>query len=191
MMINKKQKQGQIGIVIFFAAIFLILLVGFTATIIWGAADMVSDEITPVMKDLGMVDSANLSEYSGYAVGTFDTIVQAFPWVIGLSYVMALVFVIVFILIVGYNPHPAFIAFFIGLMFLLILGSVLMSNIYQDIYSQSDDLAQRLQEQTLMSYMILHSPWILSLIAIIGGVVMFTRIAVADPVSMPAGGYGI
>jgi tetrahydromethanopterin S-methyltransferase subunit E len=44
---------------------------------------------------------------------------------------------------------------------------------YQDIYTGSDEIATRLQEQTIMSYMILHSPFIMGLIATIGGVLMF------------------
>ena len=48
-----------------------------------------------------------------------------------------------------------------------------MSNMYQDIYTGDDDIATRLQEQTIMSFLILHSPFIMALIATIGGVIMF------------------
>jgi hypothetical protein len=64
--------------------------------------------------------------------------------------------------------------FYILLVFLLILGTVVLSNMYQDIYSGNDEIGLRLQAQTLMSYMILYSPMIMTLIAFIAGVIMFS-----------------
>jgi ABC-type antimicrobial peptide transport system permease subunit len=79
----------------------------------------------------------------------------------------------VFVLIVGYQPHPAYMALYFALMILLVFGCVIMSNMYQDIYTGTDEIATRLQEQTIMSYLILYSPFIMAMIAIIGGVLMF------------------
>jgi len=133
------------------------------------------------MADLGMAgDTTNLSEYSEYTFGTMDSVVQALPWVLASGFIMALIFTLVFIFIVGYSPHPAFIGAYIGLMVLLIFGCILVSNMYQDIYSAGDDIALRLQEQTIMSHMILNSPFIMAIIAVIGGIIMFTRQASAE-----------
>jgi hypothetical protein len=60
-------------------------------------------------------------------------------------------------------------------MILLFIGSVLMSNSYQDLYEGTDVLAVSLQSQSLMSYMILYSPFILCFIATITGIFMFAR----------------
>ena len=171
-MINKN-KRGGIGIVIFFLVLLGVLVLGFAAALIWPMLDIVSDEITPVMEGLGMVGEANVSQAAEFSVGVTDTFVQAMPWLIAMSYVLALVFTLVFVFVGGYNPHPAFIAFFIALMLLLILGCVVISNMYQDVYTGNDEIATRLQEQTIMSYMILHSPFIMAVIAIVGGILMF------------------
>ena len=48
-----------------------------------------------------------------------------------------------------------------------------------------DEIATRLQEQSTTSYLILHSPFIMALIAIVGGILMFARQANAE-----AGGGG-
>ena len=101
---------------------------------------------------------------------------------------MTLIFSLVFIFIVGYNPHPAFIGFYFSLMLLLIFGCVIMSNMYQDIYTGTDDIATRLQEQTIMSYLILNSPFILAMIAAIGGILMFARQSSSEG---GGGGFGI
>ena len=181
-----KNKRGEIGIIIFFFAIFIVIILGFIGAITIGIIDIASDELTPIMEDLGMVGDTNVSEAAGYTFGTVDKVVQALPWILGFSYVMALIFTLVFVIVVGYNPHPAFMGFYIALMLLLIFGAVIMSNMYQDIYTGTDELALRLQEQTLVSYMLLHSPFILTLIAVIGGIIMFSRISTAT-----GGGFGV
>jgi hypothetical protein len=146
---------------------------GFVATIGWTVLDIASDELTPVMEGLGMVGDVNVSQAAQYSVGVADDFVQAMPWLIAFGYVMSLVFTLVFVFIVRYEPHPAFMALYLALMFLLVFGCIIISNMYQDIYTGSDEIATRLQEQTIMSYMILHSPFIMGLIATIGGILMF------------------
>jgi len=181
-------KKGGIGLIIFFSVLLIVLIIGFIAVISWAIIDIVSDELTPIMSELGMVDNVNMSEASEYSFEVVDNFVQALPWVIAFGYVMVLIFTLVFVFIVGYSPHPAFIGFYIMLMILLIFGCVIMSNVYQDIYTGSDELATRLQEQTMMSYLILHSPFIMAMIGLIGGILMFARRSDAEG---NAGGFGI
>ena len=169
----KSNKRGGIGIIIFFVVLMGVLVIGFLASMIWSVIDIASDEITPIMEDLGMVENVNVSQAAEYSFGILDTSVQVMPSLIAFGYVLALIFTLVFVFIVGYSPHPAYIALYIALMILLVFGCVIMSNIYQDIYTGQDELASRLQEQTIMTYMILHSPFIMAIIAIIGGVLMF------------------
>jgi len=184
----KKNKKGAIGIIIFVSVLFILLLLGFGLTIVLSVIDIASDELTPIMADLGMAgDTTNLSEYSEYTFGTMDSVVQALPWVLASGFIMALIFTLVFIFIVGYSPHPAFIGAYIGLMVLLIFGCILVSNMYQDIYSAGDDIALRLQEQTIMSHMILNSPFIMAMIMVIGGILMFTRQSATEG----GGGFGV
>ena len=169
----KSNKRGGIGIIIFFVVLMGVLVIGFLASMIWSVIDIASDEITPIMEDLGMVENVNVSQAAEYSFGILDTFVQVMPSLIAFGYVLALIFTLVFVFIVGYSPHPAYIALYMALMILLVFGCVIMSNIYQDIYTGQDELASRLQEQTIMTYMILHSPFIMAIIAIIGGVLMF------------------
>ena len=184
-----KNKKGGIGIIIFFAALLLLLVVGFIAAMVWSVIDIASDEITPIMEELGVVQGTNVSEAAEFSFGVANTFVQAMPWLIALGYVMALVFTLVFVFVVGYSPHPAFIAFYLVLMVLLIFGCIVMSNMYQDVYTGTDEISTRLQEQTTMSYLILHSPMIMGIIAIIGGVLMFTRRSSAE--GGGTGGFGV
>jgi len=170
-MINNK--KGAIGIIIFFAVLMGVLVLGFIMSLVWSVLDIASDEITPIFEGLGMVGDTNVSQAAELSIGVVDGFIQSVPWLIAMGYILALVFTLVFVYLVGYNPHPAYFAFFFSLMLLLILGCVVMSNMYQDIYTGNDEIASRLQEQTIMSFLILHSPFIMTLIAVIGGVLMF------------------
>jgi len=183
-----KNKKGAFGIILFFLILISIIIIGFGAALIWSVIDIVSDEVTPIMTELGTIGGANVSEAAESTFGVVDTFVQALPWLIALAYVLGLVFVLVFVFVVGYSPHPAFIALYFVLMILLIFGCIIMSNIYQDIYTGTDEISLRLQEQTILSYMILYSPTIMFTFAIIGGILMFARRSDAEG---NAGGYGI
>ena len=179
-------KRGNvIGMIMFFGILLLILIIGFIASISVGVIDIASDEITPIMEDLGVVGATNLSEASEYTFGVVDKGVQSLPWIVGFMYVAALIFSVIFAISYTYNPHPVFIGFYIIMVLLLIFGAIIMSNMYEDIYTSSDDLSDRLHEQTLLSYMILYAPFILSLIALITGIYLFSR------PSELGGGYGV
>lgn len=169
------RKGSAIPIIIFFAILFIILIIGFIAAISIGVIDFASDTITPIMEDLGVVGPANLSQASEYSFGVVDNVVQSFPWLIGFCYVAALIFSVIFVIYYGENPSPVFIGLYFVLVILLIFGSIIMSNMYEEIYTGTDEIATRLQQNTLMSYMILYSPFILTLIALLTGIYLFAR----------------
>lgn len=172
--IIKQNKKGQMGIIIFFFLLLTILIIGFIAAMVVGIIDFASDTITPIAEELGVVGSSNVSQAAQYSFGTLNIVVQSLPWIVGLAYVAALIFSVVFAIVVTYNPHPALLGLYFFLMILLVFGAIIMSNMYQDIYTGTDEIATRLQEQTLLSYMILYSPFILALIAGITGIYLFT-----------------
>ena len=172
-LIPKKDKRGAFGIILFFIVLFSILIIGFIVSVAVGILDYSSDIITPIMKDIGVVGPTNVSEVANYTFGAMDSFVNALPWLIGFAYVSALIFSIVFIVSYGYNPSAALMGLYFALMLLLIVGSIIISNMYEDIYTGTDEIATRIKEQTLLSYMILYSPLILTVIALIAGIYMF------------------
>ncbi len=167
-------KKGVMGIIIFFIVLFTILIVGFIAAMLVSVFAFTSDELTPIMEDLGVIGSANLSQAGEFTFGTLDTFVNSLSWLMGFLYVVALIFSVIFAVSLNYNPHPVFIGFYFFLMILLIFGAIIMSNMYEDIYTASDIVAQGLQNQALLSYMILYSPFILTIVALIVGVYLFS-----------------
>lgn len=168
-------KRGAIGLILFFAILFTVIIVGFIASIVIGVLDFGSDTITPIATDLGVAGFANFSEYGEYTFGNLDTVIQALPMIMGFAYVIMLLFSVVFAVSYTYNPNPAFLGLYFMLVVLLIFGTIIMSNMYENIYNQNNELSDRLQEQTILSYMILHSPMVMVLIAFITGIYLFTR----------------
>jgi len=174
MKINKMNKKGFMGIVFFILILFTILIIGFIGVIVVSLLDYTSEVVTPIMEDIGVVGSANISEASEYTFGTVDKLVNALPWLLAFSYVAMLIFSIIFVVSYNFNPNPVFIGIYFIFVILLIFGAIVMSNMYEDIYNSGDEvIGVGLQEQTAMSFMMLHSPWILSIIAFIVGIYIF------------------
>lgn len=174
-MINKKNKKGVMGIVFFFLILFTILILGVIGVVTIALIDYSSGIVTPIMTDIGMVGNANMSEASEVTFGTVDTLVNALPWLLTFTYVAMLIFSVIFVVAYRFNPHPAYMGIYFLFVILLIFGAILMSNMYQDMYSSGDEvIGDGLQAQQSMSFLIMHSPVILALIAFIVGIYIFT-----------------
>lgn len=177
-MIFKKLKQmnkkGFMGFVFFFLILFTILIIGFIAVIVVSLVKYTSGVVTPVMEDLGMVGATNMSEVSEMTFGTVDKTINALPWLLAFGYVAMLIFSIIFVVSYSFNPNPVYIGLYFIFVILLIFGAIIMSNMYEDLYNSNDEvIGEGLREQVAMSFMLLHSPLILSIIAFIAGIYIF------------------
>ena len=170
-----KNKKGFEGIMFFVIALFVILMIGVIVSIAVGLIGFVSDTITPELNDLGVVGDTNLTQVASYTLTPATTFVDAMPWLIGFAYFVMLIFSMIFVISYESNPHPALMGAYFFFVVLIVLGAILISNIYEDIYTGTDDLATKLKEQTMLSYMILYSPGVLALISIVTGIIIFTR----------------
>ena len=57
---------------------------------------------------------------------------------------------------------------------ILIIGCIFMSNIYEDIITTDDEFADVIKEHVLITYLILYSPAIMSILAFIAGIILFS-----------------
>lgn len=170
----KKDKRGLMGMVFFFLILFTILIIGFISVMGVTLVVFASETITPIMEDLGVVGASNVSQASEFTFGTVDRTVQALPWLLTFAYLAMLVFSIIFVVAYKFNPHPAYIGFYLLFVVLLIFGAVIMSNMYEEIYLSNDPvIGEGLRDQASMSFLILHSPAIFTVIAFIVGIYMF------------------
>ena len=171
----KRDKRAFVGVMFFVIILFLILILGFIGVITVGLFDYVGDTVTPVLSDFGVIGETNFTEVADNTVVPLNTFVQALPWLVGFAYVVMLIFSIIFVIGYESNPYPAFIGAYVFFIILIIFGSIVISNMYEDIYTGDDELADRLREQTTLSWMILYSPTILVIISLITGIYIFSR----------------
>lgn len=179
-----ENKKGQFQIFGFFLLLITIVVVGFIAVLFVAITSYGNSIINPIFTNLGVVGSANLSQAGQATFGVVNTFIGAVPWLVAFAYVAMLIFSVVFVVGYGNNPSPIWIGVYMMFVVFLIFFCIIMSNMYQDIYSGTDVIAQGLQSQVAMSYMILYSPIIMTIISLIVGVYMFAgREAI--------GGYGV
>jgi len=172
-MINKKG-QGIVNVIFLVGILFLLvigsLIFAFGTVII----DWTFDEATPELSNLGVVGSANLTEIYGYSLSPVNTVVQNFSWLAGVIYLFALFGCLGFAISFRLTGNKWLIGFFFSCMLLLLITSIFISNIYEDFYTGTDDIAIRLQEMNILSFLILYSPLIMSVIGFVSGIIMFS-----------------
>ena len=151
-----------------------IIVVG-SAIFNWGF-----DEIIPELTDLGVVGGANFTEAASYTLEPLNDVVQSFTWLAGIMYIFILLGVIIMPFMFRGGMETWLIGFFFVLMLLLIIASMFMSNIYEEFYDDTGELADRLKEHVLLSFLVLHSPIIFTVISFIGGLVLFAGIGRDD-----------
>jgi len=184
-LLEKKNKKGNMLLVLgLFIGLFIILGVGFVMVIGSATLNWVFDESVPLLDDLGVLygdennptASANFSEYSDYTIEPLNDFVQSLTWITGIVYVMMLIAVFGLAFANRGSPNRYLIGLFFVLVIALIMGSILMSNIYENFYNDTGELGDRLKEHVLLSFMIIESPVILTVISFLAGIIIFSGI---------------
>jgi len=168
-------KRGNVMVAVtFITVLFILVFAGFMLVTGSALVNWVFDIAVPEVSNLGMMDSFNATQGAEITITPLNTLIQSFTWLTGVLYFMALVGCLGMAFVIRQNPSQWLIGFYIGLVFILVLGSIFMSNIYEDFYDDAGDYGDRLREHVLLSYMILYSPMIMSIIAFIGGIILFS-----------------
>jgi len=163
-------------IVIFFLILFVMLFVGFMMVVGSALLNWTFDEIVPELSDLGVVGGANLTEISSLTLTPLNSIIQSFTWLTGVLYFMMIVGSLGIALFMKSKPSNWLIAFWLMLTIILIIGSIFMSNIYEDFSTDNSELGNIMQEHTLLNFFILYSPMIFTIITFISGIIIFSGI---------------
>ncbi len=173
--IKPMDKKGNLMFIVwFFVFLFVILFFGFVMVVGSAIVNWTFDQAIPELTNLGEVGAVNFTEIATFTVTPLNNIVQSFTWLTGVLYVFMLVGAVGFSFVFRVNPNRWLIGFFFMGVFLLIIASIFMSNIYEEFYTGTDDLATRLQEHIILSFMILYAPMIFTIISFISGIVFFS-----------------
>ena len=173
-LLKKKNKKGGIEVMIFFIGLLaIILIIGFIMSVGSSVMNWTFDDVVPELTDLGMVGDTNMTDVAAITITPLNNFVQNVQWMVGVLYILMLVGSMGIAFSFRAHPNRWLIGLYLGLVLVLIMLSMFVSNMYEDFYDGTDDLSERLQEQTILSFMILYSPMIFSVIALITGAIMF------------------
>ena len=159
------------------AVISTILLVGVA---IWAFAVggyLVQDaigEIAPELRAIGTVGGANFTQSLNFVLDPIETIVNNYQIYATMLYGFGMILVFSMAFMFRNSLNGWTIGFFIVCIILLITISIIMSNTYEQLYDGTDELAIGLKNAPTLSYLILYSPTILTIIAFIAGIIMMT-----------------
>ena len=164
-------------IVYFGILLFIILIAGFIMVTGSAIINWVFDEAIPEVTDLGMIGTSNMTTIASYTITPLNNILQSFTWLTGVLYIMMLVGSVGIVIIFRTTPNRWLIGFYLAMVLLLIIGSMYMSNIYEEFYNDAGTFGNILKEHMILSFMILYSPIITTVIAFITGIILFSGVS--------------
>jgi len=169
--------KGNMGLILgFFILVAVLLGLGFLIVIGSSIVNLVFDEIVPEIEGIGTVGSANITQASEYSLTPLNTLVQSFTWIGGLVYIFGLIGLVGLSFAYRTTMNRWFIGIFVLFALLMIMASIFMSNIYEDFYDDSSDLGDRLKEHTMLSWLILNSPLVFTVVIFISGIILFSGV---------------
>lgn len=171
----KQNKKGNIVLIaIFIILLFVIMFAGFIMVVGSGLLNWTFDILYPELASLGVVGNTNFTEASSYTLTPLNSMIQSLTWLTGVLYVLMLITSLGFIMMVKVAPSKWLIGFYFMCVIILIIGSIFISNMYEEFYAGGDEFALVLKEHALLSWMILYSPAIFTVIAFLGGIILFS-----------------
>lgn len=172
---NKKSQLNSIyGMLLLVGFLAILVFVGFLFAFGSTIFSWMMNILTPELSGLGMVGNSNMTQISGIVLDPISSIASNMVWFGGVIYILGIIGILALAFIYRSTMQKWLIPLFFGLMIILIIICIFMSNIYESLYTGTDELATGLQDQALLSWLILYSPGIMALIGFIGGAIMFS-----------------
>jgi len=168
-------KEGSfMGIMLIVGVLMLIIMAGVLLIIGSSVINWIADETIPVLNDIGVVDNTNFTQITEITINPINTVIQNFTWVASIMYIFGIIGVFGLAFMFRGSGDKWLIGLFFACVLILVICSIFMSNIYEEIYAGNDDFTLIIREHLLLSYLILYSPAIMTLVAFIAGVIMFS-----------------
>jgi len=171
-MLNKK--GNFMGIMLVVGGLFLLVMFGVMLAIGSSTINWVMDETVPELTALGMQGDFNATHAVDVTISPVNTFIQNFTWVSGVLYIFGILAIFGLAFTFRTVGDKWLIGLFVAVVLILVIGCIFMSNIYEDIYDGSDDFASIMHEHVMLSYLVLYSPGIMTLIAFIAGIILFS-----------------
>jgi hypothetical protein len=168
-------KRGMWGMLLVVGGLFLLVMAGIILAIGSSVVNWTMDIAVPELSGLGVVGDFNATQAVDIAINPVNGFVQNFTWVSGLLYIFGLIGIFGIAFAYRANGDRWLIGLFVSLVVILVIGCIFLSNIYESVYNGSDAFSLIMQEHVMLSYLILYSPGIMSIIAFIAGIILFSE----------------
>jgi hypothetical protein len=175
MTLKKNKKGAMTGMLLVIGGLFLLVLMGILLVIGSSVVNYVFDITVPEIEGLGEVGDWNATETSQMVISPLNTFVQNFTWVSGVLYMFGLIAIFGIAFAFRATGDKWLIGLFFGLVLILLIGCILLSNIYEDFHADNNAFANIMKEHIMLSYLILYSPAIMTIIAFIAGIILFSE----------------
>jgi len=170
----ENKKGGMMGILLVVGGLFFLVMFGLMLAIGSSTINWIMDETVPELNNLGEVGTWNSTDTIRMTILPVNTFIQNFTWVSGVLYIFGMIAIFGMAFAFRGTSDKWLIALFFSLILILIIGCIFMSNIYENIYSTDDDFGSIVKEHVILSYLVMYSPGIMSLIAFIAGIILFS-----------------
>ena len=172
-MVNKKGQMWPV--VILLAGLVFLLIVAVAGMIGWSVLKTATDDIIPEIRTIGEVqEGTNVSEYADIGLVPAESIIDNLGLFIGIIYILGVGGLLSLSFIFRNNRNGWVIALFVASSILVILITILISNAYEEFYLGQDDIGANLRSESLASFLIIHSPKILTFVIFVAGIILFT-----------------
>jgi hypothetical protein len=175
----QKNKKGMAEVLLVFLVLALFLALAFGGALFVSISNNIVDEFEPVVNDLGVISGNgkagdNLTENAKYLFDPLNTVTTSFNWILGVGYALSLFLVIALAVSFRATGQKYMIPFFLLLVLLMFMLSIMVSNTYEDLYNSNDVIGDGLKDQGLVSWLIINSPLVSVIVMFIAGAIMFS-----------------
>lgn len=172
-----KQKKGQAGGLLMWVLIMAVVIMGSIVLVIGsGILTFTSRTLNDVTTGLGVVGDTNLSHASDVSIGVVNSVIQNLQWASGVILFFALLGILMMAVSIRLNPNGFMIGLFLFSVVALIFMAIIISNNYEQFLNGNDEIATELRSMTMATFMVLYLPHIITALAFVGGIIIFTGI---------------
>jgi hypothetical protein len=170
---NKKGQLGPVFIIMFGLALLLIISVGL---LIGGSViKIATDEIIPEINNIGEVsEGVNISEHSEMVLTPIQSVIDSFGLLISVIMVFSLLGFVALSFVFRESTSNWVLPVYGLSVLLLIVVCIFISNGYEEFYLANDDIGAELRDASLASYFVIYSPVIMTVVAFLCGIILFT-----------------
>ena len=172
--INKNKKGQVMNIIYIFVAIFIVITIALLLILITPIIREVSDTVLPALKvDFATIPQTNVSVSTDAVITPVQTIFGMTDWIWGVAFVIAIVLIFGLAVATGLSSSRFMMVLWLAMSVLLILFSILVSNIVEGMASGGGTIESGITQQSLLYYLLLNSPVIFIIVTFISGIIVF------------------